>query len=31
MRATYERMKQGGEVTVIAMHDPLTVASLIEP
>jgi pyrimidine-specific ribonucleoside hydrolase len=31
MRATFERMKHGGEVTVIAMHDPLTVASLIEP
>ncbi|MFZ0231593.1 MAG: nucleoside hydrolase, partial [Candidatus Acidiferrales bacterium] len=31
MRATYERMRHGGEVTVIAMHDPLTVASLIDP
>ena len=31
MRARFERMKHGGEVTVIAMHDPLTVASLIEP
>jgi inosine-uridine nucleoside N-ribohydrolase len=31
MRATWERMKHGGEVTVIALHDALTVASLIEP
>jgi pyrimidine-specific ribonucleoside hydrolase len=31
MRATYERMQKGGEVRVIAMHDPLTVASLIDP
>jgi inosine-uridine nucleoside N-ribohydrolase len=31
MRATFERMKHGGEVTVIALHDALTVASLIEP
>lgn len=31
MRATYERMRQGGEVTAITMHDPLTVASLINP
>jgi inosine-uridine nucleoside N-ribohydrolase len=31
MRATWERMKRGGEVTVIALHDALTVASLIEP
>jgi len=30
MRATWERMKHGGEVTVIALHDALTVASLIE-
>lgn len=31
MRATFERMRQGGEVHVLAMHDPLTVASLIDP
>ncbi|MFZ0522313.1 MAG: nucleoside hydrolase, partial [Candidatus Acidiferrales bacterium] len=31
MRATYERMQKGGEVRVLAMHDPLTVASLIDP
>ncbi|MFZ3217240.1 MAG: nucleoside hydrolase [Candidatus Acidiferrales bacterium] len=31
MRATFERMKHGGEITVIALHDPLTVASLIDP
>lgn len=31
MRATWDRMQQGGEVRVIAMHDPLTVASLIDP
>src|SRR5580704_12572572 len=30
MRATWERTKHGGEVTVIALHDALTVASLIE-
>jgi pyrimidine-specific ribonucleoside hydrolase len=30
MRATYERMRQGGEVTDIALHDALTVASLID-
>jgi inosine-uridine nucleoside N-ribohydrolase len=31
MRATFDRMKRGGEVTSITMHDPLTVASLINP
>ncbi|MGC1167615.1 MAG: nucleoside hydrolase, partial [Candidatus Acidiferrales bacterium] len=31
MRATYERMRKGGEVTAITMHDPLTIASLIDP
>jgi inosine-uridine nucleoside N-ribohydrolase len=31
MRATFDRLKQGGEVTAITMHDPLTVASLIDP
>ncbi|MGC2280298.1 MAG: nucleoside hydrolase [Candidatus Acidiferrales bacterium] len=31
MRATYERLQKGGEVTAITMHDPLTVASLIDP
>jgi len=31
MRATYERMSKGGEVTVIALHDALAVASLIDP
>jgi inosine-uridine nucleoside N-ribohydrolase len=31
MRATWERMRQGGEVTVIALHDALAVASLIDP
>jgi len=31
MRATYERMRHGGEVTEIALHDALTVASLIDP
>src|SRR5271156_4047131 len=30
MRATYERMRHGGEVTDIALHDALTVASLID-
>ena len=31
MRATYERMRHGGEVTEIALHDALAVASLIDP
>jgi len=31
MRATFERMSHGGEVHVLAMHDPLTIASLIVP
>ena len=31
MRATLTRMRQGSDATVIAMHDPLTVASLIDP
>jgi len=31
MRATFIRAKQGIDATVIAMHDPLTVASLIDP
>jgi inosine-uridine nucleoside N-ribohydrolase len=31
MRATLERMRKGRDVTVIAMHDPLTVAHLIDP
>src|SRR5271170_2865123 len=30
MRATYERMRHGGEVTDIALHDALAVASLID-
>jgi inosine-uridine nucleoside N-ribohydrolase len=30
MRATYERMRHGGEVRDIALHDALTVASLID-
>jgi len=30
MRATYERMRHGGEVTEIALHDALAVASLID-
>jgi inosine-uridine nucleoside N-ribohydrolase len=31
MRATLTRTRQGTDATVIAMHDPLTVASLIDP
>lgn len=31
MRATLERMRKGRDVTVVAMHDPLTVAQLIDP
>ncbi len=31
MRATMERMRKGRDVTVVAMHDPLTVAHLIDP
>ena len=31
LRATYERMRKGGEVTDIALHDALAVASLIDP
>ncbi len=31
MRATYERMRHGGEVTVITLHDALALASLIDP
>ncbi len=31
MRATLNRTRQGIDATVIAMHDPLTVASLIDP
>jgi inosine-uridine nucleoside N-ribohydrolase len=31
MRATLERMRKGHDVTVVAMHDPLTVAQLIDP
>ena len=31
MRATFDRMRKGNDVTVIAMHDPLTVAHLIDP
>jgi inosine-uridine nucleoside N-ribohydrolase len=31
LRATYERMRHGGEVTDIELHDALTVASLIDP
>lgn len=31
MRATLERMHKGHDVTVVAMHDPLTVAHLIDP
>jgi inosine-uridine nucleoside N-ribohydrolase len=31
MRATLTRARQGIDATVIAMHDPLTVASLIDP
>jgi inosine-uridine nucleoside N-ribohydrolase len=30
LRATYERMRRGGEVTDIELHDALTVASLID-
>src|SRR5271168_4853776 len=30
MRATFERMRHGGEVTDIALHDALAVASLID-
>jgi len=30
LRATYERMRHGGEVTDIVMHDALAVASLID-
>jgi inosine-uridine nucleoside N-ribohydrolase len=30
MRATLERMRKGRDVTVVAMHDPLTVAHLID-
>ena len=30
-RATLERMRKGRDVTVVAMHDPLTVAHLIDP
>ena len=31
MRATMERMRKGKDVTVVAMHDPLTVANMIDP
>ncbi|MGB2633663.1 MAG: nucleoside hydrolase [Candidatus Acidiferrum sp.] len=31
MRSTLERMHTGRDVTVVAMHDPLTVAHLIDP
>ncbi|HTZ47273.1 MAG TPA: nucleoside hydrolase [Verrucomicrobiae bacterium] len=31
MRATFDRMRKGHDVTVVAMHDPLTVAHLIDP
>jgi len=31
MRRTIERMRTGKDVTVVAMHDPLTVANLIDP
>ena len=31
MRATLNRAHKGIDATVIAMHDPLTVASLIDP
>jgi inosine-uridine nucleoside N-ribohydrolase len=31
MRATFERMRKGHDVTFVAMHDPLTVAHLIDP
>jgi len=31
MRATFERMRKGRDTTVVAMHDPLTVAHLIDP
>jgi inosine-uridine nucleoside N-ribohydrolase len=31
MRSTLERMRKGRDVTVVAMHDPLTVAHLIDP
>jgi inosine-uridine nucleoside N-ribohydrolase len=31
MRATMERMHKGRDVTVVAMHDPLTVANMIDP
>jgi pyrimidine-specific ribonucleoside hydrolase len=30
MRATYEHLRQGGEITDIELHDALTVASLID-
>jgi len=31
MRATLDRMRKGRDATVVAMHDPLTVAYLIDP
>lgn len=31
MRATLSRMRAGHDATVVAMHDPLTIASLIDP
>jgi pyrimidine-specific ribonucleoside hydrolase len=31
MRATFDRMRKSRDVTVVAMHDPLTVAHLIDP
>jgi inosine-uridine nucleoside N-ribohydrolase len=31
MRATLERMHKGRDATVVAMHDPLTVAHMIDP
>jgi inosine-uridine nucleoside N-ribohydrolase len=31
MRATFNRMRKGNDATVVAMHDPLTVAHLIDP
>lgn len=31
MRATLSRMRAGNDATVVAMHDPLTIASLIDP
>jgi len=31
LRASLDRMRKGDDITYVAMHDPLTVASLIDP